>query len=333
MNKIIIEEFEKLVKLIEMENNIITDKEIYNKNIYRISSFKKNIKKIKMFKKDITDINILKNIKGFGKGTLNRIQEILENGFLKENIEMEKKYNNNEILNNLINELKQVINIGNKTALYLIKKYKINSVSELIDKVQNNQIIVNDKIKLGLQYYGKYNTSIQHSIISDIDNNLFNLFRNNNLHIFICGSYRRGLSFSSDIDILLSHSNIIKLKHLPNNIILFDFITNLKNKNFIIDDITSDNVISKYMGFCKWNNIIYRIDIRLVPQISLYSALVFFTGSKNFNTFIRKKAKLLGYKLNEYGLYNNNNKLIKIKSESDLFKKLNIDYLEPNERI
>ena len=86
------------------------------------------------------------------------------------------------------------------------------------------------------------------------------------------------------------------------------------------------------MGFCKWNNIIYRIDIRLVPQISLYSALVFFTGSKNFNTFIRKKAKLLGYKLNEYGLYNNN-KLIKIKSESDLFKKLNINYLEPNERI
>ena len=56
------------------------------------------------------------------------------------------------------------------------------------------------------------------------------------------------------------------------------------------------------------------------------------TGSKLFNINLRKKAKLLGYKLNEYGLYKNNNK-IKINSEKDIFEKLGLNYIKPKNRL
>ena len=47
---------------------------------------------------------------------------------------------------------------------------------------------------------------------------------------------------------------------------------------------------------------------------------------------MRKIAKKLGYKLSEYGLFDKNNEMIYVDSELDIFNKLNIKYLNPNER-
>ena len=47
---------------------------------------------------------------------------------------------------------------------------------------------------------------------------------------------------------------------------------------------------------------------------------------------MRKKAKKLGYKLSEYGLFDKDNNMIYIDSELDLFNKLDMKYLKPNER-
>ena len=92
------------------------------------------------------------------------------------------------------------------------------------------------------------------------------------------------------------------------------------------------------MGFLKYrNNLVRRIDIRFVHYKYYYSALLYFTGSIEFNRNIRKIAKSKGYKLSEYGLtkligksqYEN---IIPIKSEKDIFNILNIIYLEPEYR-
>jgi DNA polymerase/3'-5' exonuclease PolX len=111
---------------------------------------------------------------------------------------------------------------------------------------------------------------------------------------------------------------------------LNDYVKLLTKNKFIVDNITNNNV-TKYMGFAKWENIIRRIDIRLIPYESIYPALVYFTGSYELNRIMRKQAKELGYKLNEYGLYKND-KFIYITSERELFKKLRMKYLKPMER-
>jgi DNA polymerase/3'-5' exonuclease PolX len=120
---------------------------------------------------------------------------------------------------------------------------------------------------------------------------------------------------------------------IENSNTLKKFISTLKKKYIITDDITSESVLSKYMGFCKYNNKTYRIDIRLVPLESYYTALIYFTGSYQLNTMMRLKAKKLGYKLNEYGLYKTKSDIpIMLNSEKDLFDILKIEYLEPQQR-
>ena len=87
------------------------------------------------------------------------------------------------------------------------------------------------------------------------------------------------------------------------------------------------------MGVCKINSIGRRIDIRVVNYESYFTSILYFTGSKDFNVFIRNKALEKNYSLNEYALtdFNNNNKII-LKSEEEIFDILKIPYQKPNER-
>ena len=74
---------------------------------------------------------------------------------------------------------------------------------------------------------------------------------------------------------------------------------------------------------------VYIIDIfassDIVPMI-LYT-----TGSKDNNTLMRHKAKLLGYKLNQYGLFQGK-KQIMLKTEADYYEILKLEYKTPAER-
>ena len=75
-----------------------------------------------------------------------------------------------------------------------------------------------------------------------------------------------------------------------------------------------------------------RIDIRLIPKKSYYYAILYFTGSKNTNKYMREKAIEKNWKLNEYELINENNESLTANSEEDVFKLLELDYIIPAER-
>ena len=86
------------------------------------------------------------------------------------------------------------------------------------------------------------------------------------------------------------------------------------------------------MGICKLqNNELFRIDIRFIPYSSFYSAILYFTGSKDFNKKMRQVAINLGYTLNEYGLFNKK-KQFSVNSEKDIFDYLGLEYIKPSER-
>jgi DNA polymerase beta len=334
-NQIFVDELIKLVKLIQIENSIIgTEKKTIQINNFRISSFNKTINLIAKFKVALITASQLIGIPGFGKGTIDRINQIIINGFLPEVKELEKKYTTQIKKNNAINELVSVIGIGKIIASELVEKYGVTSLKDLQIRVKSKTIDVNDKIKLGLKYVGKYETKISRKIITKIYNIIYNIAHvsNSDLIITICGSYRRGLPESSDIDVLICDFNVLFKEDLANSTVLNDFINTLKKNHIITDDITSSKVTTKYMGFCKYEEKKYRIDIRFIPLESYYTALIYFTGSYQLNTMMRTNAKKLGFKLNEYGLYDKNNTQIIISSEKDLFDILKINYLEPEQR-
>ena len=182
---------------------------------------------------------------------------------------------------------------------------------------------------------------------------------NAELQVTLCGSYRRGRPKSGDIDCLLTHPGIATMAELesyPVNI-LAKFVELLTNLDFLIDHLT-DYGRSKYMGFCivkqssgsvstasKKSIIARRIDIRFIPYNSYGAAILYFTGSKLFNTQMRTWAIGKGYSLNEYGLKKIKDEkqkknikdekediLIPCKTEEEVFRILDYPYKTPEQR-
>ena len=341
INKLLIEQFTLLINQIKYNLSNTNDKKEINKIKFKIRHYEKIISIIKIYPTKIKNGSELKEIRGIGKGTIDRINEIIKNKILSD-IDHSKITKISE-KNNIINELSEVINIGSKVAKQLYDKHNIKSVKELKDKVKKNIIQVNDKIKMGLKYHGKIKLNIPRSVMDKYNKKLSKFAKSidKNIVFIVAGSYRRGKKTSNDIDILLSHSQIKtdnEYKKININY-LTEYINILKKNKIIVDDLTDIDNGTKYMGFCKLpNKKIIRIDIRFVPFNSYYSALLYFTGSYELNTQMRQIAKSLNYKLNEYGLYKISKdgivskRMLKIKSEENIFKRLKMEYLNPNQR-
>ncbi len=338
-NHLIIDNFKKLIKLLEFITVNLSDRKQKTINQYRIASLKKSLKIISKYDKPILSGKDLQDIPGIGKGTINRIDEILKTTTLNELANFDTIINQLSYRENIISDLMTVVGIGRNTAIDLINKYKVKSASELKKLSDTNQIELNDKLKLGLKYLGKFVGMIPHKEIDKIYDYLqikTNAY-SKNMFITICGSYRRELPTSSDIDILLSDLNIVTetdINSEQNSNTLSDYVKYLHQIGFLLDDITNKNIQTKYMGFGQYkNNPIRRVDIRLIPMISYFPALLYFTGSYEFNQQMRSRAKKLGYKLNEYGLYSiKTNDMIPILSEQEMFSILKMEYLRPNQR-
>ena len=161
---------------------------------------------------------------------------------------------------------------------------------------------------------------------------------NDNLSMVICGSYRRKKPTSGDIDILLYHNRITSESKLKESRFLTEFMDMLISNNFITDNLTSIDNPTKYMGFCKFKKFNRRIDIRLISKKSLGSALLYFTGSGEFNKSMRSYALSKQYSINEYGIYKldkNGEKAFRIQcgGEQDIFRILGLEYVEPKDRL
>ena len=351
INKKIVEEFQRLVAFIKEENDKLIEKKETKKvsqNNFRVRQLSTVISILKKYPKKITLKNVkdLLEIRGIGKSSIKRIEEILKDGKLSElgnftDTKKEKK--------KIISELEEIVGVGHSKALELFNE-GVKSVKDLKNKIKNKKIEVNDKVMLGLKYHGVYKENIPRKEIDKVYKLLKKVvakmnkkydYPDNKKYCFeICGSYRREKPTSGDIDVLLTKfgtkdTSSKKTKHLER------FVKRLKknirsnnNKPLLIDDMTDKNIETKYMGFSKFkDNPVRRIDIRFIPYSSYHSALLYFTGSGELNKRMRQIAKEKGYKLSEYGLFNiSDGKKIKISSEEDFFKKLNMSYLPPKLR-
>lgn len=89
-----------------------------------------------------------------------------------------------------------------------------------------------------------------------------------------------------------------------------------------------------------------QVDLRIVPADNFGAAVLYFTGSKDHNVRLRGRAQDLGMTLNEWGLYKLDEydraakktaqappiKPVASKTETDVYKKLGLAYIEPELR-
>jgi DNA polymerase beta len=334
MNELLIKIFQELIKINEYLLRTSNDAKFKIQNEFRIRSLKTGLRTIKNFQTEIKDVNQLKGISGIGKGIQDRVEEILKTKKLKELDELCK---NIDCLNlnkkDIKDELLNIVGVGESLVKKLINEYNVKEVKDFFELVKKNKLKVSKTIELGIKYYKKLKFNIpRQEITKTIDLLEKHIYSIDSLFIIqICGSYRRQKLTSNDIDVLVTTPNILTENLKEEEKIIKQIVQKLHQVHFLIDDITPDST-NKYMGFCKYDKFpVRRIDIRFIPFLSWYPALLYFTGSKELNLMMRNKAKKLGYKLNEYGLFKGS-KNIYVESEEEIFDLLEMKYLEPQER-
>ena len=313
---------------------------------FKVRNFVKAIKLIKLYEQEIETGEQLREIKGIGNGIINRVDEILETGTLAEiesdssldSIANSSKQNNSLKLKNL----QRITGIGPVKAKKLLDEgHTLESLNQDYKNNKDFDDILTHHQLLGLKYFEDLESRIPYEEIQRIEKYIKQVCQNidMNLNLKICGSYRRKQKTSGDIDILITHSDINTSKDIDEVGVnyLEQLIKVLKSKKFLVDHLTVKGN-TKYMGFCRYlNNPARRIDVRLIPRNCYSAALLYFTGSGEFNKNMRTFALKNGYTINEYGIY----KLKKDKTkglkmncveEKDIFKLLNIDYVSPENR-
>jgi len=130
----------------------------------------------------------------------------------------------------------------------------------------------------------------------------------------IAGSYRRGKFPCNDMDLLV----ILKINPVFVNSNKLKIVRNGDRKTKIL---------------FKFSSRFIPIDIFYTePKWWVYS-LIYFTGSKNFNIYIRGTAKKKGLRLNEYGLFDKNGEQIKkLNTEKSVMMYILNKYYPPHER-
>lgn len=298
----------------------------------RLASFQKALTAIKEHPVEITSGKEALTLKNVGKGVANRIDEILKTGTLselKEHVSEEAK---------IIQDLTTITGVGEARAKVLMDTFHVKSARDLIKRYKNGEIPVaknalTHHIVVGITYYDDIKERMMweeaNAIISKVSGLLDSMNRN---YVYkFCGSYRRRKPTCGDLDLLVTQQKLMSNDELAR------IVQELTSAGILVGHLT-ENGTTKYMGVCKLSpeSTGRRIDIRFVPYESMGASMLYFTGSGNLNKLMRHHANTIGYTLNEYGLYEYNKgkkgKEISAHSEKDIFKLLNLVYLEPHER-
>ena len=222
-----------------------------------------------------------------------------------------------------------VYGIGPKKAKELVDK-GITTIAELRARQNELFIELNGIQKIGLEYYEQLLERIPRSEIEEYNEIFKSAFSNDPSSKFeIVGSYRRGAQNSGDIDVIITSNSGIVYKNFVDELIKRKIITHVLSRG-----LSKTLVIAKLPG----EHVARRVDFLYSPPEEFPFAILYFTGSKAFNTVMRQKALEQGYTLNEHGLSLMENKVKGQKvdqifeSEQDIFSFLKLAYKTPVER-
>lgn len=265
----------------------------------------------------------LEKLKGIGESIAEKIVEYLESGKIKtfEILKTEVPYT--------LFELLDVEGIGPATLRLLHDKLKINSKDELINALENEKLrkikgladkkIENLKQALKLKM-GK--SRLQLKDAEKIGQNFLNEIKKiPGVHkSVLAGSLRRKSKTVGDLDIVITAAEK-NWKRIGNKIKTFSQI-----EKILAAGRTKLSLVLKSKHV--------QVDIRIVHDDEYGAALFYFTGNRDHNLKLRTIAKKKGWKINEYGVFNEKtNKRLAGETEEEIYNLFGLDYIPPEKRI
>ena len=291
---------------------------------FRARAYQKAQETLMAYPHDITNVEQLKGKPGIGSTILEKLNEYVNTGTLKI-LEREK--------NNPINVLGEIYGVGPKKAKELVEK-NITTIEQLRERQDE---VLNDIQKVGLKYYEDILKRIPRSEIeeykiifeTDFEKVAESSGSGSESHMEIVGSYRRGAESSGDIDVIITSNN---------SKVFVGFIDELIKENIILEVLSRGPTKCLVIAKIPSSNVARRVDFLYTTPEEFPFSILYFTGSKIFNTVMRHEALQKGLTMNEHGLYKMEGKKkgdkvdAVFKNEQDIFDYLNLVYKTPIER-
>jgi DNA polymerase (family X) len=295
--------------------------EIKGENRFRIRAYERaaqNIEGLTVGLEEYIRKDTLKDIPGIGKDLENRIKEFFATGKIKLYEEIQKS------LPKGLLDILTIPSVGPKTAKLLFDELKIKSIPDLEKAILKDKLtglfgikektIENIRKGIDLVKRGKERMTLAHA--TSVAEEFITLLKRLPVvkEITVAGSLRRQKETVRDIDILA-------ISEKPKKIM--ETFTRIPSvKEILAEGETKSSVRTKGD---------VQVDCRVVEERAFGAALMYFTGSKNFNIKLRQMAIRAGLKINEYGVFRKNRFLCG-RTEEEIFKQLKMPFVEPEMR-
>jgi len=263
-------------------------------------------------------IKELEKIPGVGESIAKKIEEYIKTGKIKYYDKWKKKVPVD------MDTLMRINGVGAKSIKIFYQKLGITSLEDLENATKEHKIALligfgEKSEKNILESIALFKKSKKRFIIERILPIAKDIrARLNKLEevekVVLAGSIRRKQDKVGDIDILVVTNNPKKV---------MDYFTAFPEVLRIWGKGESKSSVRLKQGI--------NCDLRVVPKKSYGSALMYFTGSKDYNIKVRKIAISKGLKLNEYGLFKGN-KMLAGKTEKEIYEKLELNFVFPEKR-
>ncbi|ADV46214.1 DNA polymerase/3'-5' exonuclease PolX [Nitratifractor salsuginis] len=297
--------------------------EIKGDNPFRIRAYRNAARTIETsgydFAKLVEEGYDLSQLPDIGERIAKKIVEIVTTGKLSKLEEVKKEFPPH------ILDLLKIEGLGPKKVKTLYEKLGIGSLEELKKAAEEHKIRelpgfgekTEEKILKGVVLYKKEGKRFLFAEAEPYASELYEYLKGfKAIHqLTIAGSFRRRKETVGDLDIVSTSDDPLgAMDH---------FASYGKIKEIVSKGDTRSTIILE-------NNL--QVDFRCVSDLSYGAALHYFTGSKAHNIAVRKMAVEKGWKVNEYGVFNEKMERIAGKTEEEIYRLFGMDYIEPELR-
>ncbi len=299
--------------------------EIQGANSFRTNAYRNGARRIRQLSEPIESLVArgvaLTTLDGIGKSVAEKCYELIERGKLKQIEELL------QVIPPSVLDLLQVPRLGPKKVAALFHQLHITNLEELRAACQAGRVRelagfgakTQQSILEGIAIASAANQRILWAQADDLVQELRHHFADCRAirHLDFAGSYRRGRETVGDLDLLVDATDA---DTVMDHFAKFRPSATLSGRGPTKMSIRLDN------GFA--------IDLRVVPPESFGSALQYFTGSKEHNVVMRQRAKDRGWKLNEWGLFVDDDAETRLEgaSEQGIYKRLGLPFIPPELR-
>jgi DNA polymerase (family 10) len=298
-------------------NQIADLLEIQAANPFRVRAYRRAAANVEGLADNIETIALsgsLRNIAGIGEDLANKIEEYIRTGAMQFHEDLKR-----EVPLGLA-KMVEIPSVGPKTAKQIYDAFKVQSIDELEALCKTDKLLsvpgfkqkTIDNILRGLEIYRRRRGNYLLGRTVPIATQICKYLENSAERVAYAGSLRRMKEIVHDVDVLAASTNV---EQTMKAFLGMPFIESVlaqgptKASVRVQDDL--------------------QVDLRVIEPKSWGAAMHYFTGSKAHNIRMRERAIKHGFKLNEYGLFDGNDKEIAAGTEEEIFDKLGLPYIPP----